>query len=302
MNEEMASPRVSVRVPCSTSNLGPGFDCLGLALGLYNTTTVTRDAEGRAPVTGMIAATADAFFERAAGGKVKRFPFSVKIEGDIPVSRGLGSSVTVRLGVLMALAELTRDEFPVTPEQLLNLLIELEGHPDNAVASFRGGLAICAQAAADPDAGFSYTHVPVGAELSFIALIPELKLSTEVARGLLPKEISLAQAVENAQRTARIAASFCLEDYAALHGLFLDHFHQPYRRALIPGFDDVLAAAMDAGALGSFLSGAGSTLMALTLDCVEEISSAMLEAAGQHRLPAQVRVLKADNEGVKVVG
>jgi homoserine kinase len=250
----------------------------------------------------MVAATADAFFERAAGGKIKRFPFEVKIDGEVPVSRGLGSSVTVRLGILMGLAELAREEFSVTPEQVLNLLIELEGHPDNAVASFRGGLAICAHVAADPDAGFAYTRVPVGAELSFVALIPELKLSTEVARGLLPREIPLVQAVENAQRTARIAACFCTEDYASLRGLFLDHFHQPYRRTLIPGFDDILAAATGVGALGSFLSGAGSTLMALTLDRVEEISAAMLEAAKKHRLPARVQVLQADNDGVKIVG
>jgi len=296
----MSFPRVSVRVPCSTSNLGPGFDCLGLALQLYNTVTVTRSAEGRPP-TGMIAATADAFFERAVGGKLKRFPFDVKIAGEIPVSRGLGSSVTVRLGVLLGLAELAREEFPLSREQVLNLLIELEGHPDNAVASFHGGLAVCAHVAADPDAGFSYTRVPVGAELSFVALIPELKLSTDLARGLLPKEVSLAHAVENAQRTARIAAAFCTNDYAGLRGLFLDHVHQPYRRKLIPGFDEILAAANDAGALGSFLSGAGSTLLAVTLDRVEEISVAMQEAAAKHQLPAQVRVLKADNAGVTLV-
>jgi homoserine kinase len=296
----MSFPRVNVRVPGSTSNLGPGFDCLGLALQLYNTVTVTRSAEGRPP-TGMIAATADAFFERAVGGKLKRFPFDVKIAGDIPVSRGLGSSVTVRLGVLLGLAELAREEFPLSREQVLNLLIELEGHPDNAVASFYGGLAVCAHVAADPDAGFSYTRVPVGAELAFVALIPDLKLSTELARGLLPKEVSLAHAVENAQRTARITAAFCTNDYAGLRGLFLDHFHQPYRRKLIPGFDEILAAANDAGALGSFLSGAGSTLLAVTLDRVEEISAAMQEAAAKHQLPAQVRVLQADNAGVTLV-
>jgi homoserine kinase len=300
MTGVMASSRVSVRVPCSTSNLGPGFDCLGLALNLYNTITVTRGAAGR-PLSGMMAATAGAFFERAVGGKLARFPFDVKIEGDIPVSRGLGSSVAVRLGILMGLAELVREEFPLPHELLLNLLIELEGHPDNAVASFHGGFVVCAHAAADPDAGFSYTRVPVGAELSFVALVPELKLSTEVSRELLPREVSFAHAVENSQRTARIAASFCTRDYAGLRGLFLDHFHQPYRQKLIPGFSEILGAAAAAGALGSFLSGAGSTLMAVTLERVDEISAAMLQAAEKHRLPAQVRVLKADNDGVRVL-
>jgi len=295
----MSSSRVSVRVPASTSNLGPGFDCLGLAVQLYNTTTLVRRDDAK-PLMGMSAATADAFFNRALGGKLKRFAFEATIEGDIPVSRGLGSSVTVRLGLLMGLAELVRDEFPLSREQILNLLIELEGHPDNAVASFFGGFAVCAHVAADPDAGFTYTRVPVQPELSFVALIPDLKLSTETARSLLPREVSFAHAVENSQRTARITAAFCTGDYAGLRGLFLDHFHQPYRQVLIPGFGEILGAATEAGALGSFLSGAGSTLMAVTLDKVDAISAAMLEIAHKHKLSAHVRVLKADNDGATV--
>ena len=297
----MSSSCVHVRVPASTSNLGPGFDCLGLALQLYNTTTLTRTHDAKAP-HGMIGETATAFFQRATGGKIAPFAFDTRIEGDIPISRGLGSSVTVRLGVLMGLAELVRDSFPVTREQILTLLIELEGHPDNAVPSFHGGFAVCAQATDDHADGFVYTRAKVGPELSFVTLVPELRLSTETARGLLPKEVPFRHAVENAQRTARIAAAFCTGDYAALRGMFVDHLHQPYRRVLIPGFAAILAAARKAGALGSFLSGAGSCLMAPTLDHVEEISTAMLEAAHHHDLPARVLVLKADNEGAQVIG
>ena len=294
------SSQVHIRVPASTSNLGPGFDCLGLALQLYNTTTLTRSEGGKIP-HGMIGETAAAFFQRATGGKVAPFPFEARIEGDIPISRGLGSSVTVRLGVLMGLAELVRDSFPITPEQILALLIELEGHPDNAVPSFYGGFAVCAHASDDPADGFAFTRAVVGPELSFVTLVPELRLSTETARGLLPKEVPFRHAVENAQRTARIAAAFCAGDYAALRGMFVDHLHQPYRQVLIPGFAAILAAAREAGALGSFLSGAGSCLMALSLDHVEAISAAMLEAAAKHDLPARALVLKADNEGAQVV-
>ena len=298
----MSCSRVHVRVPASTSNLGPGFDCLGLALQLYNTTTLTRsDESGKFP-HGMIGETAAAFFQRATGGKIAPFGFETRIEGDIPISRGLGSSVTVRLGVLMGLAELVRESFPVTREQILTLLIELEGHPDNAVPSFFGGFAVCAQATGDPADGFAYTRAAVGPELSCVTLVPDLRLSTETARELLPKEVPFRHAVENAQRTARIAAAFCTGDYAALRGMFVDHLHQPYRQALIPGFAAILAAGRKAGALGSFLSGAGSSLMALTLDNVEAISAAMLDAANRHDLPARVIVLKADNEGAQVVG
>ena len=296
----MSCSRVQVRVPASTSNLGPGFDCLGLALQIYNRITLTRDDNAKPP-HGMIGETASAFFQRATGGKIAPFGFEARIEGEIPISRGLGSSVTVRLGVLMGLAELVRESFPITPEQVLTLLIELEGHPDNAVPSFHGGFAVCAHASADPADGFVYSRVPVKPELSFVTLVPDLKLSTETARGLLPKEVPFRHAVENAQRAARIAMAFGTGDYAALQGMFVDHLHQPYRQVLIPGFADILASARQAGALGSFLSGAGSCLMALTLEREEEISTAMLDAAKRHGLPSHVLVLKADNEGVKVL-
>jgi len=296
----MASSIVHVRVPASTSNLGPGFDCLGLALNLYNTTTVTR-AEGAKPPKGMIGDTARTFFEHAAGGRIEPFGFSAHIEGDIPVSRGLGSSVTVRLGVLMGLAELVKNSFPMPREHILKMLIDLEGHPDNAVPSFLGGFAVCAHASEHPADGFAYTRIAVKPELSFVTLVPELRLSTEAARALLPKEIPFRQAVENVQRTARIAAAFCTGDYATLRGMFIDHLHQPFRQVLIPGFAAILAAAREAGALGSFLSGSGSCLMAVTLDNVEAISAAMLAAAQKHDLPARILVLKADNDGAQIV-
>jgi len=297
----MTSSQVQVRVPASTSNLGPGFDCLGLALNLYNTTTLTRTEAAKFP-PGMIGETANAFFERVPGGKIKPFGFKAQIEGDIPISRGLGSSVTVRLGVLMGLAELVKESLPVEPGQILKWLIELEGHPDNAVPSFLGGFAVCAHASVNPDDGFVYSRFPVKPDLAFITLVPELRLSTETARALLPREVPFRHAVENAQRTARIAAALSSGDYASLRGMFIDHLHQPFRQTLIPGFASILAAAQEAGALGSFLSGAGSSLMAITVDHVEAISSAMLEVARKHDLPAQVLVLKADNEGAQVVG
>ena len=295
----MSCSQAHVRVPASTSNLGPGFDSLGLALQLYNTITITRSESGKT-THGMIGETASAFFQKATGGKIAPFGFEAKIDGDIPISRGLGSSVTVRLGVLMGLAELVRDSFPVTREQLLTLLIELEGHPDNAVPSFLGGFAVCAHASDDPADGFVYTRAEVKPELSFVTLVPELRLSTEAARALLPKQVPFRHAVENSQRTARIAAAFCTGDYTSLRGMFVDHLHQPYRQVLIPGFADILASAQTAGALGSFLSGAGSCLMALTLDNVEGISTAMLDAAKKHDLPARVIVLHADNDGARI--
>lgn len=297
----MPRSQVQVRVPASTSNLGPGFDCLGLALQVYNTTTVFRRHGAPLP-GGMIGETASTFFAEAAGGTIEPFGFEARIEGDIPVSRGLGSSVTVRLGVLMGLAELARETAAVSREELLKMLIDLEGHPDNAVPSFLGGFAVCSHASANHADGFAYTRLAVKPDLSFVTLVPDLKLSTETARALLPKEIPFRQAVENVQRTARIAAAFATSDYESLRGMFIDHLHQPYRQVLIPGFTSILGSALEAGALGSFLSGSGSCLMAVTLNHVEAISAAMMDAAKKHNLSARVLVLKADNAGAQVIG
>lgn len=286
---------VRVRVPASTSNLGPGFDCLGLAVNLYNVVTVSRSNQAVRHY-GMLGEAADFFFRQAASGKIPPFSFNLKIEGDIPSSRGLGSSVTVRLGLLLGLAELAKEITPLTKKEILDLLITLEGHPDNAVPSFFGGFAVCSPSSSGQKK-FDYTRVEVKPELSIITLIPDLKLETKVARELLPKTVPFAHAVENGQRTARIAAAFATGSYEDLRGVFIDHLHQPYRKVLIPGFTEILEAATEAGALGSFLSGAGSTLIALTLDNPEEIGTAMQKTAEDHQLKTQVLFLKADNIG-----
>jgi homoserine kinase len=282
----MPLQRVRVRIPATTANLGPGFDCLGIALKLYNTVSVTRRSIDTKH-EGMIARTADFFFRAA---KTKPFPFHSKIEGAVPRSRGLGSSVTVRLGLLAALNALS--DYPLEEDQILAACVELEGHPDNAVPAFYGGFAACA--------GSKFLTTPVQPRLKFVALIPETPLETKAARRVLPKAIPLHQAVENLQNTALITAAFCSGNYEVLPGLFRDHFHQPHRAKLLPCFAPVIAAAEKAGALGAFLSGSGSTLMAVTLEAPEKICAAMLRAAQRAHSPAQAIVLTADNTGLKI--
>ncbi len=304
---------ISVRVPASTSNLGPGFDTLGLALRLYNTVTVTwhTDAapEAERPMD-MVLRSLEFFKKRTGLSHLEWDRFGVHIHGEIPISRGLGSSVTVRLGVLLGVGHLLHSlghEIGGVNgwgrELVLDWVIELEGHPDNAVASCLGGLGICSRHR-EENAGFGYTRFEVGDALEWIALVPELELSTEEARGLLPKEISLKLAVENVQRASRLAVVLATGRYGELRGLFVDHFHQPFRAALIPGFTDILGAAEKAGALGSFLSGAGSTLMAVALksDSVsDEVGKAMLAEAERHGLKAKTLTMLADNEGARVI-
>jgi homoserine kinase len=208
------------------------------------------------------------------------------------------------LGILLALAELVH-ALGFGPgcsrEEVLDWVIELEGHPDNAVASCLGGMGICSRRSRG---GFGYTRLPVGPELQWVALVPELELSTEAARKLLPKEVPFRHAVENMQNAARLAVCLGTGRYEELEGLFSDHLHQPYRQVLIPGFQEILESSRKAGALGGFLSGAGSTLMAVVLKRsgnAESVADAMLQTAKLHGLRARILTLEADNDGARVV-
>lgn len=275
-----------VQVPATTANLGPGFDSLGVALALTNQITVSRTLKVVAHPP-MVQECVEAFF-LAAKLKTKRPNFTVEIAGDVPISRGLGSSVTVRLGVTTGLNVL--NGLPLSESQVLKLVVELEGHPDNAVPAFYGGFAACG--------GDKFVRVEVDESLRFVAFIPDFELATKKARAVLPKQVPLVHAVSNLQNTALITAAFIQRNYAMLAGLFVDHLHQPYRAKLIPGWVEIEAAAKQAGCLGFYLSGAGSTLMALADRHPKRVAEAMAEAAAQKGITGVVRVLRADNAGL----
>ncbi len=276
-------PAVTIRVPASTSNLGPGYDCLGVALRLYNDITVTRGRGKTVPP--MVAAAAEKFFARAA---VAPFAFRVRITGEVPMARGLGSSVTVRLGTIHGLNQLAGG--PLARAEIFALCAELEGHPDNAAPATFGGFNVVS--GADPQ------RFPVAAALKFILLIPDFEVSTAKARALLPAKISRQDAVESCGHAAAITAAFASGKYANLRGAFRDGLHQPFRKPLVPFFDQVVAAAENAGALGAFLSGSGSTIAAVSLGQAQKIADAMSAAAGEG---ARTIITTADNGGARQI-
>jgi homoserine kinase len=276
---------VRVRVPATTANLGPGFDCLGIALQIYNTTTVRR---GRGPAKGEMAdEAADLFFREA---KLRPFAFHWGVEGSVPCSRGLGSSVTVRLGVLHGLNELAGR--PLTRADLFRLCAGLEGHPDNAAPAAFGGFTIT------PPTG-PLQRYRVKKELCFILLIPDFEISTPAARQALPRTVSFPDAAFSAGNAAAVAAAFATGNYAALQGAFHDRLHQPFREPLIPCLTPVIKAARAAGALGGWLSGSGSTIACVSLRKPEKIAHAMIMASELDE--AVAIVIRADNVGVKIL-
>ena len=276
--------QVTVRVPASTSNLGPGFDCLGVALRIYNDVVVTRGAKSRPQA--FVEEAADLFFQHTHRAP---FSFSVSITDNIPSSRGLGSSVTVRLGVLLTLNALTGNR--VDRLSIFQLCAQLEGHPDNAAPAIFGGFTVVR--------GQTVQRFDVSALLSFVLLIPDFKIATSGARRILPSQIMRVAAVKNCANACAITAAFASGNYRNLRGAFADHLHQPYRLKLIPFLPRVVAAAEKAGALGGFLSGSGSTIAAVTLRSPKKVAAAMLRVAGS--ASAHTLIRRADNRGARVL-
>lgn len=281
--------KVKVQVPASTSNLGPGFDCLGVALAWHNCITVARVREGAALLP-IVDKTAQLFFEHA---RIRPFLFSARIDDKVPRSRGLGSSATAYVGVLYGLNELSGR--PVSIQQMFELAATLEGHPDNVAPACFGGFTVI-----PPSAGGLERVVQrfeVSPELRFILLVPDYKVQTSRARQVLPAKVSRPAAVENVASACSITAAFASAEYQRLRGAFIDHLHQPFRKKLNPLLQRVVAAAEQAGALGAYLSGSGSTICAITLQHERRVAAAMNRAGGAS---ARVVITKADNHGARV--
>ncbi|HEY4272015.1 MAG TPA: homoserine kinase [Candidatus Udaeobacter sp.] len=294
--------KVTVRVPGTTSNLGPGFDCLGVALRLYNSVTLGRDPSRRFSHPLIISEAADRFFKQA---RRRSFLFSYSIAEQVPRSRGLGGSATVRLGVLLALNLLSGN--PLDRVTIFRICAELEGHPDNAAPATFGGFtvtrrdgfpAVMFRRLPKPSfLGASVQRFGVSPRLYFVLLIPELEIQTSRARRILPAMVFRVAAVENCGNACALTAAFASQDYENLRGNFTDQLHQPFRAKLIPFLARVIAAAENAGALGAFLSGSGSTIAAVTLDAPKKIAAAMESAA---KTPGRTIITQVDNRGAQI--
>jgi len=296
--------QVTVRVPGSTSNCGSGFDTLGLALSVYNSVTLTRgDWSGARPATdrdtaglGMADEAAALFFVRAG---VEEFGYELAISGDVPMSRGLGSSVTLRAGVVAALNEMAGAK--LTKDDLCSLVTQLEGHPDNATPAVIGGFCV---ARSDPHTGelLGVLRKPIGRDLTFVVVSPDQELETKKARGILPKELPYFDAIKSVNSAAYVVAAILSGEYDRLRDAVRDFLHEPYRLPLIPGAKNAIESGVAAGALTGWLSGSGSSVLCVARPTkAARVGRAMATAFAAHKLPSTIQLLHADNAGLKVV-
>lgn len=303
-----ASASVTVRAPATTANLGPGYDCLGMALDVWNRLTVSVLPEGSSPAVavsgegaGELAADTDNLTYRAMAflygeADAPMPPLSLRCENAIPLSRGMGSSAAAIAGGLVAANALLGHPFDANA--LLEMAATLEGHPDNVAAAVHGGLRLVIS---DADNRIYTAPIGIPAELRAVLLIPEHRIATVDARRVLPAEVSVADAVYNMSRAALLVAAMEGNHPEYLQIATQDCLHQPYRRAIFPAMRVIFRAALDAGALGVFLSGSGSTILALTQGKEMTVAYEMFDAARLCGVAGRVEVTQPTAQGAQVV-
>lgn len=297
--------KVTITVPATTANLGAGFDCLGAALSLYNKFTFTPAESLSIRVTGAEAARLaidktnlvyQAFC--AVYQSVGRSVPGVAIDLDlgIPLARGLGSSATALVGGLLGANYLAGQ--PLTTLAIQDLAIQLEGHPDNVVPALLGG---CRLSATRENGGWEICDVPWLPEIIPVVAVPNFELSTAAARAVLPTSYGRGDAVFNVAHLGLLLRGLATGKDAWLSTGLDDRIHQPYRQSLIPGYEAVRRAALDQGAYGLVISGAGPALLALTDGkYAEAVGEAIVAAWQELGIETEIHSLPVDHQGAVV--
>lgn len=297
---------VTVRVPATSANIGSGFDCIGMALQLYNTISVAEtddgvkievlnDGKSFIPLDGrnLVYRTMMTTFEQ-----IGYTPKGLHIvqTNDVPVTRGLGSSSTCIVGGIIAANEICKR--PLSKQDIIDLASSIEGHPDNVTPAVTGGMAIAVK-----NRGIKYTHFPVNNQkLSFAVYVPDFSVSTRVARASLPKVLTYRDASYNVGRSALLATAMLNENYSLLSTALQDRMHQYYRKKLIKGSTSIFREAQKCGAIGTYISGSGSTMVSVVKKenearFYEKMNSYISENFGNWRF----MYVPADNKGATVL-
>ncbi len=302
----MSKPEsVSIKVPATTANLGAGFDCIGVALSLYNQFHFSpTDSPTKMTVKGFgaksISLGEDNLLYRAFSQLYKRIgkkvpPVEITVKMNVPPARGLGSSATAIVGGLLAANHFA--SYPLSPQQLLDLAIEIEGHPDNVAPAMLGGCILCVGEKSERH----FVPIECHDSICFVVAIPDFELSTSQARAVLPKSLSYQQAVFNIAHLGLLIKALETGKPEWLKEALKDKLHQPYRQSLIRGYERVSKAVAAAGGYGMVISGAGPTLLALCHPSqVSAVMEAMETAWSKEGVKAVVKCLQVDREGAQM--
>ncbi|KGK88133.1 serine kinase [Desulfosporosinus sp. HMP52] len=290
-----------VKIPATSANLGPGFDCLGMALQLYNRITVETNRPFRITLSGsykegiptddtnLVWKTMCHFWD------LINYPIpnlDLTFENFIPPARGLGSSSAAIVGGLVTANTLAGS--PFTKLELLQVANALEGHPDNVTPALYGGVTL----SVSTENGVLPRILTQSPNFKAVVTIPNMHLNTKKARGILPDQVHRKDAVFNISHVSLLTEAFIRGNYSLLKEGMRDTLHQNQRAALIPGLLETLEAALETGAYGSALSGSGPTLLALIPDNLEkDVPLSMTKVLERHGINATALVLNIDTSG-----
>lgn len=298
---------VSVEVPATTANLGPGFDCLGMALQLHNRVEMTTECDVPLKITvsgkcssdsipldeqNLVYRSAARVFERAQN---KPSNLHIHIHVEAPLARGLGSSASAIVGGAVAANALLGQ--PLGEQEVLAEMMVLEGHPDNLVPCYIGGLT----ASLASEKGIFYIRRAPHPDVQCVLLVPDYELATAKARQAIPKSISVKDAVFNLSRVPFVLEMLTNGDFDGLTEAVDDRIHQPYRTPLIKGYDEIAAHAAQAGAAAVCISGAGPTILAIARrgHSAQKAATAMREAMKSIGIGGDVLVVNPENDGAR---
>jgi len=297
--------RVTVRVPATAANLGPGYDCLGVALDIWNELTVERgpfrvDIRGEGAdqlprdETNLIVRSVAAAFD-AAGKPVPELAYVC--HNVIPLTRGLGSSSAAIVSGLAAGARLSGADAELDSAALMEMAADMEGHPDNAAPATLGGFRVGVR---DGERWIAdRVRIPEG--MSAVLFIPDVEGSTAAARAILPDEVPRADAVFNLGSAALLVNALASGNLGMLRRATEDRLHQPVRSRLYRGMSALISAALAGGAHGAFLAGAGPTVMALATGREDAVLDKMKEAAHTLGVPGRGLITHPVEQGVHLV-
>ncbi|MBR1943546.1 homoserine kinase [bacterium] len=310
--------KVSYKVPATTANLGPGFDCLGMALPIYNIITIE---ETVLPSTGIeINVMQDV--ENAELLELNNIPddkdnlvykavemlynlvgqdaseLKINIRANIPIARGLGSSASVIAGGLLAANELLG--FPADEAALLSIASEVEGHPDNVVPAIVGGLVM---SSVEDDASVVYRKLDWNEDWHITVCIPDFELSTGISRSVLPENVSLKDASFNSKRLAMLVHAIDTKDSKLMKLALEDRLHQPYREKLIPGFKEIKEAFKnEENVLGTVISGAGPSVLIISeKNNLEKIQQTVKDIWNNLNIHSEIKTLTIEQNGATKV-
>ena len=293
---------MKIIVPATTANIGLGFDSIGIAVGLYLTLRVVEPSNEwkiKHPFGEAVPSNQEnLIIETALAVCPTLQPHHLVCESDIPMTRGLGSSSSA----IVAGIELANQlgDLNLTPQQKVEWATKLEGHPDNVAPAILGGLVVATYDEESQEV--DYLQKEIQSDIQGIALIPDFELSTKASRQVLPSEFLYSKAVQASSRSNVLVAALWQEDWENVSRIVeKDLFHEPYRETLIPFLTPVRKLAKDKGAIGTYLSGAGPTVMVLSS---KDKSTTIVEHLQEH-LPSElgnynIQVLTVDQLGVRV--